>query len=227
MNKTGLVSLLQSPHIWRIGDMPRLERTGWSTGFDALDAELPEGGWPKQGLMELLHDRTGMGEVSLLLPALATITREQRSIAWINPPFLPYAPALSNAGIDIARILVVRPAAHAETLWATEQALRSGALGAVLAWSNQDVDYASLRRLHVAAEAGRSTGFLYRSSVFATQPSPAPLRLRLSGAANTLSLTLLKRRGLMASRRIDIAPSVRASAGSTVQTRSHLSAVSH
>jgi protein ImuA len=227
MNKTGLVSLLQSPHIWRMGDMPRLERTGWPTGFDALDAELPEGGWPKQGLTELLCDRTGIGEVSLLLPALSAITTEQRSIAWINPPFLPYAPALCNGGIDIARVLVVRPDAPADTLWATEQALRSGTLGAVLVWLNQDVDYASLRRLHVAAESGRSTGFLYRNSVFATQPSPAPLRIRLTNEAGPLSLLLVKRRGLMASRRIDLTPSFRANTGSSAESGSHLSAVSH
>lgn len=204
MDKTGLVSLLQSPHIWRMGDLPRPERTGWPTGFEALDAELPEGGWPKQGLTELLCDRIGIGEVSLLLHALVALAAEQRSIAWVNPPFLPYAPALSNAGIDISRLLIVRPDAHAETLWAAEQTMRSGAFGAVLLWLKQDVDYASLRRLQLAAEAGRSAGFLYRHSMFATQPSSAPLRVRLDGTANTLSVTLLKRRGLMASRRIDL-----------------------
>lgn len=204
MEKTGLVSLLQSPHIWRLGDMPQLERTGWPTGFEALDAELPEGGWPKQGLIELLCDRTGIGEVSLLLHALAALSAEQRSIAWVNPPFLPYGPALSNAGIDISRVLIIRPDAPAETLWATEQSLRSGAMGAVLFWLKQDVDYACLRRLQLAAEAGRSAGFLYRHSVFATQPSPAPLRVRVDRVQNVLSAILLKRRGLMASPRIDL-----------------------
>lgn len=205
MDKTGLVSLLQSPHIWRMGDMPQLERTGWPTGFEALDAELPEGGWPKQGLIELLCDRTGIGEVSLLLHALATLSAEQRGIAWVNPPFLPYAPALSNAGINLSRVLIIRPDAHAQCLWAAEQTLRSGAMGAVLFWLQQDVDYASLRRLQLAALAGRSAGFLYRHSGFATQPSPAPLRVRVDGTANALSATLLKRRGLMVSRRIELA----------------------
>lgn len=205
MDKTGLVSLLQSPHIWRMGDMPQLERTGWPTGFETLDAELPEGGWPKQGLIELLCDRTGIGEVSLLLHALAALSAEQRSIAWINPPFLPYAPALSNAGIDISRVLIIRPDAHAETLWAAEQTLRSGAMGAVLVWLKQDVEYSCLRRLQLAAETGRTAGFLYRHSLFATQPSPAPLRVRVDGKENALAATLLKRRGLMGSRHIVLA----------------------
>lgn len=208
MNKTGLVSLLQSPHIWRVGDMPRLERTGWPTGFDELDKELPEGGWPKHGLTELLCDRTGMGEVSLLLPALAALATRQRCIAWINPPFLPYAPTLNNAGVDLAQILVVRPTAHPETLWAAEQVLRSGATGAALLWLSRDVDYANLRRLHLAAEAGRSSGFLYRRSTFAAHPSPAPLRIHLAHEPNKLAITLLKRRGLMGSRRIDLTSSM-------------------
>lgn len=227
MDKTGLVSLLQSPHIWRVGDMPRLERTGWPTGFDSLDAELPERGWPKQGLTELLCGRVGIGEVSLLLPALTTLTTEQRSIAWINPPHLPYPPALHTAGIDVRRMLIVRPVAHAETLWAIEHALRSGALGAALFWLRQDVDYASLRRLHLAAEAGHAAAFLYRPSAFATQPSPAPLRLGLTSSANRLSLVLLKRRGLMASKPIDLAANIRTGTGDSKRSRASLSVVSH
>ena len=36
-------------------------------------------------------------------------------IAWVSPPYTPYAPALAVAGIDVARVLVVghlRPAAQ-------------------------------------------------------------------------------------------------------------------
>jgi hypothetical protein len=216
MNKTGLMPLLQSPHIWRMGDMPKLERSGHLTGFEALDAELYERGWPKRGITELLCDRAGIGEVSVLLPALAAISAEPRCIAWINPPHLPYAPALVNAGVSLNQILVVRPATHKETLWAAELALRSGALGAVLVWLDEQTDYAALRRLHLAAEMGHCTGFVYRSLAEAVHPSPAQLRIRLDADADAettapcrASITLLKQRGLIAPRRLSLRANIR------------------
>ena len=64
-----------------------------------LDGQLPGGGWPDSGLVELLPNESGIGELRLLMPALAKLSREARWIAWIAPPYLPYAPALASAGI--------------------------------------------------------------------------------------------------------------------------------
>lgn len=226
MNKTGLMSLLQSPHIWRLGDMPRLERSGYPTGFEALDAALSEHGWPRQGLTELLCDRTGIGEVSVLLPALAAISAEPRCVAWINPPYLPYAPALANAGVNLSQMLVVRPASHKETLWAAEQAMRSGALGAVLVWLDEHTDYAALRRLHLAADTGACAAFAYRSQCDGALPSPAPLRIRLDAdlSAEVTELcrahvTLLKQRGLTSPRRLSLYANIRTTHSEAIPRR--------
>jgi len=53
--------------------------------FRDLDAELPGGGWPQGQLIELLHDDPGIGELSLLAPALAAQTRAGRACVWILP----------------------------------------------------------------------------------------------------------------------------------------------
>jgi cell division inhibitor SulA/protein ImuA len=79
-------------------------------------------------------------------------------------------------------------------LWAAEQALRSNACGAVLAWLRFE-KYADLRRLQIAAEGGRALAFLFRSGNAAGESSPAALRLALSTAGGSLALRLLKRRG--------------------------------
>jgi hypothetical protein len=78
-----------------------------TSGFAALDAELPGGGWPLGALCELLPRHVGIGELRLLGPALASLSAAGRSLAWIAPPHRPYAPALAAAGIDLARVLVV------------------------------------------------------------------------------------------------------------------------
>ena len=203
MEKTGIVSLLESPHIWRLGDVQRPGRIGLPTGIEGLDAALPDGGWPAQGLTELLCDQQGIGEVSLLLPALAAVSADH-PIAWINPPCLPYAPALLNAGLNLSRLLVVQPNSHADSLWAAEQCLRSGSLGAVLLWLKQHTDYATLRRLHLAAESGGTAAFLFLSTGFTRQPSPAPLRMMIGKEPGGETLTLIKARGLLCTTKLNV-----------------------
>jgi hypothetical protein len=164
------------------------------TGYAALDRVLPGGGWPLQGLVEILADRTGIGELSLLLPALARLCSDGSEGGWlacISPPHPPYAPALAARGIDVSRILVVR-APPAE--WAMEQALRSGACRAVLGWAACR-DRQGLRRLQLAAEQSRCLAVLFRRLRDAQEPSPAVLRIALEGTALGLTARILKSRG--------------------------------
>src|SRR2546430_13734680 len=91
-------ALLDRPDIWR-GDS--LSRTGAPTlpcGFPGLDAELPGGGWPAGALTEILLAHEGIGELRLLGPALAGLSRRGLRLVWVAPPHLPYAPALAAAG---------------------------------------------------------------------------------------------------------------------------------
>ena len=64
----GVAELLRHPALWRAGDAGAAGTV--PTGFHALDARLPGGGWPLATLIELLVPAAGVGEVRLLLPAL-------------------------------------------------------------------------------------------------------------------------------------------------------------
>lgn len=191
-----LAELLRHPALWRGGDAGAPETV--PTGFRALDARLPGGGWPLATLIELLVPAAGVGEIRLLLPALRRLTtavgEEPRWVAWLAPPHLPYAPALADAGLDPARMLVVRPRAGSDRLWAMEQALRSGACAAVLGWTGAAEDTA-LRRLKLAAEEGRTPAFLLRPAAHRGDASPAALRLALVARDFGLDVEILKSRG--------------------------------
>lgn len=187
--------LLRHPGLWRGGEQAATETI--ATGFDALDRCLPGGGWPTGALTELLPAAEGIGELALLMPALVHLShagyRGRRRIAWIAPPYIPYAPALSAHGLDLSQLTVIRPG-PADTPWATEQSLRAGVFAAVLAWPGS-VDARGLRRLQLAAEAGRALAAVLRPPRTAAQPSPAALRLALAAHCDGLSLHLLKCRG--------------------------------
>jgi protein ImuA len=84
----------------------------------------------------------------------------------------------------------------ADVLWALEQALKSGHLGAVLAWLPARLPADALRRLQLAAQAHDGPVFLLRDAQMRSQASAAPLRLLLASAGpDQLRVTLLKRRG--------------------------------
>jgi cell division inhibitor SulA/protein ImuA len=196
-------ALARLPGVWRGGELEQAVHEVAPTGHAALDRELPGGGWPLGTLSEVLHDAAGIGEVRFLCGALAQASQGGRLIAWIGAPHLPYAPALAAAGIALERCLVVEPAHREDALWAAEQSLRSGACGAVLLWLDRSLDrtrarggdYAWLRRLQLAAQAGRAMMVLYRSSAEERSSTPAHLRVCLSSAQDALEVRIPKRRG--------------------------------
>ncbi len=211
------------PGLWRAAGQP-VGPAGAGvlpSGFAALDAELPGGGWPVRVLSELLLPEPGVGEIRLLAPMLARLARAGRSVMLFDPPAEVNAVALAELGWPAGQCIVVRsaaapaasgpprtsapqrpvpasrraPGAPAST-WAVEQALRSGQAGAVLAWPGRAARPEALRRLQLAAPAHEGPAFRLRVVASARQPSPAPLRLALQPAGgDELWLQVVKRRG--------------------------------
>jgi protein ImuA len=198
-----LRQLLQEPQVWKMGQRGFQGYQALSTGDSGLDHALT-GGWPVGVLTELLVDPCGIGEFRLLMPALSVLSNRpvqfygqgrqsaavhnQKWVMLVAPPYIPYAPALKDAGINLSRVLVVHCRQPNEALWTMEQALRSGTCAAVLTWSKSS-DQRALRRLQLAAETGcggegvaGETGclaVLFRSPRFRAQRSPAALRAQL------------------------------------------------
>jgi len=195
-----LARLLEHPAIWRGTSVARTETL--PTGFGALDERLPGRGWPRSGLIEILVSRFGVGELTLLLPALAALTRRPmaRWCVWVAPPLEPFAPSLAAHGVVLERLLVIRPpAAHRRgsrngILWAFEQSLGSGACDIAMAWARRP-RAKEIRRLQLAAERGRTLGVLFRPQQAARESSYAALRMTLVPCAHGVRVTLLKSRG--------------------------------
>ena len=200
-----LEELLENPRVWR-GSSQATIRAGLASGYPELDRWLPGGGWPQDALTEILVGQYGIGELRLLMPALAGLSagdarfsyQDEHSepgwIAWVAPPFQPYAPALQQRGIDLTRMLVVRPKDDSDLLWSAEQALASGTCAAVLLWPEVLDDQAS-RRLQLAAEKGRSWAIAFRPLAARRQASAAALRLELQSTGQGTDIRILKSRG--------------------------------
>ena len=169
-----------------------------ATGHAVLDAELPGGGWPLDGMVELLQPVLGDAPLwPLLLPALAA-HQPGRAVVLVGTPLTPYLPALTAGGLPPQRMLWIPEASS----WAAEQALRCADVAAVLAWLPR-ARQAELRRLHLAtAQRGDGLLFVVRPAQAAREASPAPLRLRLelevaehAAGLASLAVDIVKRRG--------------------------------
>jgi hypothetical protein len=143
--------LLDQGRLWR-GHTQR-QTHALSTGHPALDAALPGGGWPRGALSEVLHAAPGSGELHLIMPLLAHLSRQGRPVALISPPLIPYAPGWAQAGVDLARLVVIE-APPARVIDSACQLLQAGA-AAVCLWPRRLSD-TDTRRLTLAAETAQA-----------------------------------------------------------------------
>jgi cell division inhibitor SulA/protein ImuA len=166
-----------TPQLWK-GRQANRSQSALSTGHVRLDARLPGNGWPLGAVAELFSRKPGLGELSLLFPALADIGEQGQWVILVDPPWIPYPASLQGGGLLLERLLMVRTHKEKESLWACEQALRNGRGGAVLAWPER-ISFTRLRRLQIAAEANAKLAFLFRPESALRNASPAALRLQL------------------------------------------------
>ncbi len=193
MNKELHELLQNNPAIWRLADKGVHAPQGRGTGFPQLDAILPGRGWPSNGLIEMVTPRWGVGELQLLLPLMKEMTQQGRWILWVAPPFIPYAPALAEAGINLNHVAVVQADSSCkDALWSIEKALQSEGCAMVLAWLDW-LPNGVVRRLQLAAENGQTLGVLFRQRE--VKNSPAPIRLHIESKVNGIQVRTLKARG--------------------------------
>lgn len=190
-----LSSVLGSmPHaIWRASEMAVYKASTLCSGFKALDAELPNDGWPRSSLIELLVQQAGIGEMQLLKPALVTIARSRR-IALIQPPHAPNGLTCQSWNLPAERLMWLKAKTTADALWSTEQILKNGSCGAVLLWQS-NIRAEALRRLNLAAQTTDTYFFLMRPVSAQRDTSPAPLRLTLRPAQAGINVEIVKRQG--------------------------------
>jgi hypothetical protein len=127
---------LPHPRLWRASELGQGATPVQPSGYRLLDAELPGGGWPLQGLIELLLPFPGSVEWRLLAPALRPLLTPppasglpERQLLLIGPPQAPHPRGLLPWGIGARHCLWVAPGngpGHGrERLWTLEQALRA------------------------------------------------------------------------------------------------------
>ena len=179
--------------VWTASELATSQGKVIPTGSPELDAQLPGGGWPVGGLVEILQGHSGQDDWRLLLPALVKTTGV---LALVGAPHAPFGPALAGQGLNPQRLLCINTDMPSNRMWATEQALRCTEVTAVLAWLPL-ARAEQLRRLQMSAAEHTKLLFVMRPVKAQNESSPAVLRLITSSPAqgDELLVTIFKRRG--------------------------------
>jgi recombination protein RecA len=128
---------------------PRSYLATLRTGVEEVDALLPSGGFPLGQAVELCGEAAS-GRTSLALRAVAAAHKEHRLCAWVDGPKELYPPAAAAMGVDLSRLLIIRPKEPSQLAWTAVQLARSGAFACVVLDLNQG--------LGGSASGGKSSG---------------------------------------------------------------------
>jgi protein ImuA len=184
--------------LWRGTALGQADKAVVSSGFAALDAQLPGGGWPCNAVTELLQPQLPLCEWRLLSPALAGLSALGGRVLLVGPPKRPHMPGLIKLGLADKNLVWIAADTPAERLWTTEQLVKANPRGgAILAWLPQ-ARTEQIRRLQVHAQSCDCPVFLFRPEAAQFDASPAPLRVAVTlGADWQLLLRILKRKGAL------------------------------
>jgi len=203
-----LQEVLKRSDIWQASQQV-YESHSISTSYQALDDLLHFSGWPLNRLTEILIERSHIGEMQLVLPAIAKAMEPGGFLFLIEPPFMPYAPAWLKANIDLKKIVIIKSCQQQDWLWAAEQVIANQGVSCCLFWPPKDyLSNKVLKRLQLAAEQGCRLNFIFRNSSVARQSSPASLRLviksdnKLKYEHGVIHIELLKQAGGWAGQKV-------------------------
>lgn len=176
-----LQQVLKRADIWQASQQLKISNS-IASGYSGLDKQLHQSGWPLSRLTEILVEYNHIGEMQLILPAIAKIMKKGGWLFLIEPPFIPYAPAWLKANINIQKIVIIKSCQETRKernwLWAAEQVISNQGVCCSLFWPPKDnLSNKTLKRLQLAAEQGGGLNFVFRKTAVAVQSSPASLRL--------------------------------------------------
>lgn len=199
-----LEQLLRRGDVWRGRSQGFMPHTALDTGHAELNTHLLNTGWPLANLVEICQPSTLQGPVNnaavsqgewlLLTPALRQL--KEGYTVLLNPPAIPYAPGLFQAGVDLDRLLIVEAAKKADFLASFTEIARADICVALMAWQpKQNLNYTELRKCQLACSDGKGLYLLFRPISVQRQSSPAALRLWTKLHLRSLEIQIFKQKG--------------------------------
>ena len=163
-SKKDLISRLQKDILhWQGFKTPKAGAARF-IGLGQVEAAFPNGVFPTGTIHEFLstvpeHAAACGGFIAGLL---TTLMQNSGACLWISVSRTVFPPALKAFGVDPHQVIFIDLHRERDVLWATEEALKCEGLAAVIA-EMREINFTQSRRLQLAVEKSKVTGFIMRT----------------------------------------------------------------
>jgi len=131
-------------------------------GLGPMNAAFPGGTFPVGAVHEFISPtQTRFSATNGFISGLlSTLMKKDGICLWVSTGRRLFPPTLKSFGIEPHRVIFIDVRRDKDALWVMEQALKYNSLAAVVA-ELRDINFAESRRLQLAVEDSRVTGFLH------------------------------------------------------------------
>lgn len=176
-------------HLERYGERRKDRSNPLTFNIAAIDQHLPWGGLAPAALHEIFSVVPELTTPALgFATAFLGLAAHRAPVLWCqsseNKRENLYAPGLERFGLFSDNLIIFNAVRECEVLWVMEEALRSGALAAVLG-EVEVLTTVSSRRLQLAAERGSTIAFLVRYDLTSKIISSATTRWQINTAISS------------------------------------------
>src|SRR5579872_368638 len=182
MAQTKLETILQSRWHGAAVHGQATALSGWPIGIAAVDRALAPIGIPRGRLTELWGSAS-CGKTTLAYALMRTRTVAGDLVGYVDPDRSLFAPAAHAAGIDLSRVIVVRPRNPQALLRAVDALVRGGACSLVVVDANSATALHTHHCARLVAQAEKTGTALVVLSQGRNAALASFATLRLCGAA--------------------------------------------
>ena len=163
MNKADIIKDLKQ-HILFLQGYKRLTDNSTRINLGPIDNSFPNECFPLASTHEFIVEREegAAATKGFICHIVSELMKVNGPCIWINDTNNIFPPALKIFGIDPAKIVFIQVKRQKEILWVMEEALKCEGLAAVVG-EIQEINFTETRRLQLAVEKSRVTGFIIRS----------------------------------------------------------------
>jgi protein ImuA len=161
--KANIIAQLQKEILPLQGFRPAAAAAAVDMGWGEIDDAFPTKTFPVGAVHEFLcsHQEDAAASSGFMAAMLAALMRNKGTAIWISTSRMLFPPALVNFGIEPHRIIFIDLQREKDMAWAMEEALKCGALAAVVG-EIREISFTASRRLQLAVEKSQVTGFHFR-----------------------------------------------------------------
>ena len=179
-SKKALLSQLQTD-ILRLQGYKPYSNGAMDAGLGPIKEAFPNAGFPVGAVHEFLPERQedAAATSGFMAGLLASLIGCKGTVLWISSSRTLFPPALISFGIQPERVIFIDTPKEKEVKWAMEEALKCGALAAVVG-EMRELDFTFSRRLQLAVEHSQVTGFVVRPQGRKLNPTACVSRWKVS-----------------------------------------------